>query len=271
MEGVKMSEEKPKQSQLETEVKEEKPLRADDPLDQHYPLWVEFREKAAGSHKHTQALLNTVDNVAAAIGCDTYELKVAAKYHDIGKIWNPMAFTENQNSEDNIHDGLAPAVSFHILTRHVSDTVTILVAHDFPIEVIQIASQHHGKTVIKAIFETARKIDKNVNEDDFRYKTDKPKSLEALILMLCDQVEATSRSIYIEQNKTGKNKTVKPDVLIGNIFNKLMTDGQFDDVEIRLGLLGKIQHALAEDVAGNFQKRLKYEEDDELIEDKNKG
>lgn len=235
--------------------------KTDDPLDQHYPLWTLLRERAPGTHKHTQSLMNIVDNVASAVGCDSKELKMAAMYHDIGKVWNPMAFTENQG-EENLHDDLDPFTSFQILTRHVSDTVTILVANNFPIEVIKIASQHHGRT-LNGVYEKARKRDQKINPDDFRYKTEKPMTLEALILMLCDQIEATTRSVYITQKKD-----VDPEVFVGNVFNKLMMDGQFDEVSVKLGLLNKIQTALAEDVASNFQKRVKYDDDDELIKEK---
>ena len=250
----------------------EKPIKPDEeviekvdkelsPLDSHFPLWAEFREKAPGSYKHTQSLSNIVDNVASAVGIDSEDLMLAARYHDIGKMWFPEAFTENQGKE-NIHETLEPWVSYQLLTRHVSDTVAIMIANDFPTEVIQIASQHHGTTVLKSIYEAAQKANPETNKSEFRYHTEKPSTVEALILMLCDQVEATSRSLYVDQKKD-----VEPDVFIGNIFNKLMMDGQFDDVELKLGNLGKIQKALAEDVAGNYQKRLKYAEDEELIKE----
>jgi hypothetical protein len=142
----------------------------------------------------------------------------------------------------------------------VSDTVAILVANDFPMDVIQIASQHHGRTVLKSILEKAKKIDDKVSEDLYRYNTRRPATLEALILMMCDHVEATSRSIYVDQKKD-----IEPDVFIGNIFNRLMMDGQFDNVQIKLGNLNRIQQALADGIAGSYQKRSKYEEDEELL------
>ena len=231
------------------------------PLDSHYPLWTEFREKAPGSYKHTQSLINIVDNVASAIELDSPNLQLAARYHDIGKMWFPKAFSENQG-KDSIHDNLEPWISYQLLTRHVSDTVAILISHDFPAEVIKIAAQHHGTIILRSIYDKALRNDSEIPEEMFRYHTEKPSSVEALILMLCDQVEATSRSIYVDQQKD-----VKPDVFISNIFNKLMLDGQFDNVSLKLGNLSKIQKALAEDVAGNYQKRLKYEEDDELMKE----
>jgi len=98
----------------------------------------------------------------------------------------------------------------------------------------------------------------------FRYRSERPDSLESLILMLCDQVEATSRSFYREQGRDD----VDPAVFVINIYNKLHTDGQFDDVQVMLGRLKKIQDALISDVASNFQKRVKYSEDDELSKEK---
>lgn len=245
------------QKSVETETQQPEILS---PNDGNFPLWLAFREAAPGSHKHTQSLLNTVDNVSSAIELKSDNLMLAARYHDIGKIWCPALFTENQ-SKDNLHDNVEPWISYQLLTRHVSDTVVILMNNGFPLEAIKIASQHHGTTVLRGIYDKAKKDfpDLNLKEDDFRYHTNKPASLEALILMLCDQVEATSRSIYVDQKRD-----VEPDVFIDNIFNKLMMDGQFDEVEVKLGMITKIKKALTEDVSGNYQKRVAYEEDEQL-------
>lgn len=242
---------------------EEKEVKTLGPMGSGYPLLKEFREKAPGSHKHAQSLVGMVENVCAAIDMDSEVLKMAAMYHDIGKMWAPELFTENQ-SKDNIHDGLDPWVSYQLITRHVSDTVAILLANDFPKDVIRIAAQHHGNCLMLPMFEKARKLDKSVSDDRFRYKTERPDSLESLILMLCDQIEATSRSFYREQGRDD----VDPAVFVINIYNKLHTDGQFDNVQVLLGKLKQIQAALVSDVSSNFQKRVKYDEDDELAKEK---
>lgn len=239
---------------------EEKDLKSKGlgPLDSNYYLLKEFREKAPGSHKHDQSLAGMVDNVCAAADMDPSTLKVAAMYHDVGKMWAPHLFTENQG-KDNPHDGLPPWVSYGLITRHVSDTVAILFANGFPKDVIKIVSQHHGTCIVQAIFEKAKTENPDADVSAFRYKTQKPDSLESLILMFCDQVEATSRAIYASDNVD-----VEPDVLVLNIYNKLHADGQFNNVQVLLGRLGKIQAALVMDVSSNFQKRIKYEEDDDL-------
>ena len=251
-----------KQEVLEEKL-EEKESKVLSPMDSNFPLLKEFREKAPGSHKHAQSLVSMVANVCAAIDKDSKLLETSAMYHDIGKMWAAQMFTENQ-SKENIHDGLDPWISYQLITRHVSDTIAILFSNGFPKDVIKIAGQHHGTCLMLGMFEKAREKDENVSEDRFRYHTDKPDTIESLILMLCDQVEATSRSFYMEQNRDD----VDPAVFVINIYNKLHTDGQFDNVQVMLGQLKKIQAALIADVASNFQKRVKYDEDGELGEEK---
>lgn len=255
-----MAEVEKQESQEKAEEKEPKILG---PMDSGNLLLKEFREKAPGSHKHAQSLVSMVENVCAAIDMDPEILKMAAMYHDIGKMWAAQLFTENQ-AKENIHDGLDPWVSYQLITRHVSDTIAILFSKDFPREVIKIAGQHHGTCLMLGMFEKAKEADKDVSEDKFRYHTDRPDTIESMILMLCDQVEATSRSFYQEQRRDD----VDPSVFVINIYNKLHTDGQFDNVQVMLGQLKKIQVALIADVASNFQKRVKYGEDDELSEEK---
>lgn len=246
------------EEELAQEAKDKKV--ATDPLDNNFPLIKEFRQRAPGSHKHTQTLVGMVENVCAAIDLDPHKLKLAATYHDIGKMLAPHLFTENQSAE-NVHDDLPPWASFYLISRHVSDSVMILVSNDFPTDVIKIASQHHGTCVMKAIYEKALAQDEKADEDDFRYKTSRPDCLESLILMMCDQLEAASRSIYVQQGRDAD-----PTTLVGNIYNKLHLDGQFDNVTVQLGRLKRIQDALITDVASNFQKRVPYEEDSDLVE-----
>jgi len=234
-----------------------------DVLDSNFPLFKRLREEAPGTHKHTQTLMSMIDNVCAALGIEGRSLKMAAMYHDIGKLWAPTIFSENQIMDENVHDGLEPWVSYHLLTRHVSDSVTILMANDFPSEVIKIVSQHHGKSILKAIYDKAVKAKGRkrikIPMNDFRYKTEKPSSLESLILMLCDSIEARSRAVYGEQKKN-----VDPAVFVLDTFNSIMADGQFDEVEIRLGHINIIQEALISDVGANYHKRVEFPGDKKL-------
>ncbi len=122
-------------------------------LDSKYPLLQEFREACPGTFKHSQSLMSMIEGISLALDLDGDKMKVAALYHDVGKSFSPKYFSENQLEDENPHDDLAPEISYQILTRHVSDSVMILINNpDFPREIIEIISQHHGSTVLRYFF-----------------------------------------------------------------------------------------------------------------------
>lgn len=219
-------------------------------LDPKYPLLQEFRDTCPGTFKHSQSLMSMIEGVCLALDLDEDKMKVAALYHDVGKSFNPKHFSENQLENENPHDDLAPEMSYHILTRHVSDSVMVLVNNpDFPREIIQIISQHHGTTILRYFFDKAKKA----KEDDFRYKTTRPTSIESMVLMVCDAIEAMSRALA----QAGK---FDPNKVINETIQRLIDDGQLDDVTMKLGDLKKIKHALAKELEGVYQKRVDYDE-----------
>lgn len=218
-------------------------------LEPTYILLQKFRETCPGTFKHSQALSSMVEGVSLSLGLNVVEMKVAAQYHDIGKMFCPKYFTENQLEDENPHEKLSPMMSYNVITRHVSDSVTILINdHNFPRNIIEMISQHHGKSVLKYFFEKS----KSGVEDTFRYKTTKPTCIESAILMICDQIEASSRSL-IQAGKFNVNN------IIESTINGLIDDGQLDDVFMRLGDLKKIKEALTKELEGTYQKRIDYD------------
>ena len=220
-------------------------------LDSKYPLLQTFRETCPGTFKHSQSLLSMIEGVSLALDLDVDTMKVAALYHDVGKMFSPKFFSENQLEDENPHDDLLPDMSYHIITRHVSDSVVILLNNsDFPREIIEIISQHHGTTVLKYFYGKAKKA----NEEDFKYKTTRPNSIESMVLMVCDVVEAMSRSLA----QAGK---FDPNKVINETIQQLIDTGQLDDVTMKLGDLKKIKSALAKELEGVYQKRVDYTEE----------
>lgn len=219
-------------------------------LDTTYPLMVKLREICPGTYKHSQAVVSMVEAVSLALGLDVGLMKVAATYHDIGKSFNPLAFSENQLDDENMHTDLAPEISYQIITRHVSDSVAIL-ANDvhFSRKIIEIISQHHGQTVLKYFFKKSESSD----EELFRYKTTTPACIESAVLMICDVTEATSKS-HVQNGK------FNPMNVIEGTINSLIDDGQLDEVVMKLGDLKKIKIALGKELEGTYQKRVDYEE-----------
>jgi len=219
-------------------------------LESNYPLLQKFRETCPGTFKHSQALMGMVEGISISLELDISFMKVAAMFHDIGKMFNPKYFTENQLQDENPHEKLDPLISFQIISRHISDTALILLAdNNFPRELIQIVCQHHGQSVMKYFFEKSG----SDLDDIFRYKGEKPKCIESAILMICDCIEARARS----EIQAGKGD-LDPTNIIEDTIKTLLSDGQLDDVVMRLGDLQKIKDALAKDLEGTFQKRVDY-------------
>ena len=234
-------------------------------LETSYPLLQKFREHCPGTYKHSQAIASMVEGIALDLGLDVTFMKICATYHDIGKIINPMYFTENQLDDENIHDKLDPNISFQVISRHVSDTAFILL-HDrnFPDDLIRIASQHHGTSIMKYFF---KKSGSDI-EDHFRYKGARPTCIESAILMICDCLEARARS-----EAQNRKSEFDPAIIIEDTINDLLSDGQLDDVIMRLGDLQKIKDSLAKELQGTYQKRVDYnkaKEDDKSIDEDKK-
>src|SRR6056297_96557 len=111
-------------------------------LDSKNPLLQNFREKCPGSYKHSQLLASMVEGLSLELGLNVELMKTAALYHDIGKLFNPNCFTENQNNNPDPHQKLDSMISYELITRHVSDSVALLINDKrFPRKVIEIISQ----------------------------------------------------------------------------------------------------------------------------------
>ena len=224
-------------------------------LDSSYPLLKEFRDKCPGTFKHSQSVTGMVEAVCTELGLDTTFMKVAAMYHDIGKTINPKYFAENQIEDENPHEKLDPRVSFQIISRHPADTALIMLNDgNFPVELIKIAVQHHGTTVMKYFHDKYNAMtDNDVPEDFFRYQGQKPTCVESMVLMLCDSIQARSRS----EEQAGK---FEPSKIFTRTYNALSADGQIQDVIMRLGDLEIIKQVIGKELEGMFQKRVDYDD-----------
>ncbi len=226
-------------------------------LDAKFPFLERMRDKAPGTFKHCQNVASLCEAVALELDIDPTLMRVLGMYHDAGKIANPECFYENQNGSGNIHDDLDPMISFHLLSKHVSDSALILIQlKEFPSELIVPISQHHGNTVIKSLANKSK-----VEEDMFRYKnTSPPTTLEAAILMICDSVEATVRSREHNHEDVTIDDIRK---IIRGTTERLEADDQLD--EVRVGDLKKIKKALQRDLESKYHKRdsKAYDDDDE--------
>ncbi len=227
------------------------------------PLLEKFRELAPGSYKHCLNVSNMCETIAMELDLDKELLKCAALYHDIGKINNPIYFSENQPSDENPHDSLDPLMSTMIITKHISEGVMILFQNDFPKEVIKIISQHHGDSVVQAFYNKAKKTQSNENK--FRYKADKPQDLESALLMIVDSVEATAKSKFTLSKEN--DKSFVQDVITTTI-DRLADDNQLDNMT--LGVLKVVKNVLKKELESVYHKRVVYDDDDDDKDDEKK-
>jgi len=228
-------------------------------IDTSYPLLEKMREQAPGTYKHSVAVSNMCETIAIELDLDKEVMKCVGMFHDIGKLIAPTYFSENQLDDENPHDKIDPYTSFLILSRHVSDSVNILFSEKFPGKIIQIISQHHGDTILQG---AAMRSSRKDLIDRFRYKTNKPQSTEAAILMIVDSVEATARATY---NNDEKNNNFSSSV-INKTINKLVDDGQLDNLKI--GILKVIKSVLNKELDSTYHKRVVY---DTLEEEQDKS
>lgn len=238
-----------------------------DLLDPKLPLMEKFRELAPGTFKHSQNVSLLCESVALELDIDPILLKVAGVYHDLGKMNAADVFSENQTDEKSIHDELDPMISYHLITRHVGDSILIMLQQleDFEEKnkLLEIMSQHHGNTVLQFFYKKSKlKVD-----DKFRYKTTPPQSIEAAILMICDSVEATARSLdSVDDLKESKDRRA----VVNKTVDRLMQDYQLDDIKV--GELRKIKSVLYKELENIYHKREVYggekeseEKDDDSI------
>ena len=208
-----------------------------------------------GTYHHSVMVGNLAERAAETIGADPLLARVAAYYHDIGKMKNPLAFIENQAGAHNIHDDLTAETSARIINGHIRDGIDLGHEHNLPVQVIGFIPQHHGTSVMsyfhgKALREVGGRVDL-VEERTYRYPGPKPQSREAAIIMLADGVEASVRSL---DDKDGASIRA----MVDRIVDGRLDDGQLDDADLTLKNITQIKEAFVAQLLGMYHARIKY-------------
>jgi putative nucleotidyltransferase with HDIG domain len=227
-------------------------------LDQ--PLLRELMVQAPGTYHHSVIVSNMVEASARAVHANPLLAKVAAYYHDIGKIKKPLYFIENQEGRVNKHEKLAPSMSSLILISHVKDGVELARQYRLGKEIIDIIGQHHGTSLITYFYEKAKEqVEKKggrclqVEEADFRYPGPKPQTKEAGLVMLADVVEAASKTLV-------EPTSARIQGMVQKMVNKIFSDGQLDECELTLKDLHEIAKSFNMTLSGIFHHRVEYPE-----------
>ncbi|MFD2727591.1 HD family phosphohydrolase [Hyunsoonleella rubra] len=221
--------------------------------DTNTKLLKELSNIAPGTFHHSLNVANLAEASANEIGANAMLVRVGALYHDIGKMVNPNYFIENQSTGINPHDELSSTESARIITDHVINGIEIAKKYNLPDRVIDFIRTHHGTSVVYYFFIKAKETDKDIDMDLFRYPGPKPFSKETAILMMCDSVEAASKSL--------KNPTsTKIDAFVENIINKQIDEEQFLNANITFKEIQSIKKILKHKLANIYHLRIEYPE-----------
>ncbi|OAT74475.1 HD family phosphohydrolase [Parageobacillus thermoglucosidasius] len=218
----------------------------------NHPLLRKILTEAPGTYHHSIMVANLAEAACEAIGANGLLARVACYYHDIGKTKRPRYFIENQIG-GNPHDHLSPQLSKNIILAHVSDGVAILKKHHMPKEIIDIAEQHHGTTLLKYFYHKALEQMGYVSEEEFRYPGPKPQTKEAAIISIADSVEAAVRSL----SNPSQEKIEK---IVRGIIAERLQDNQLNECDITLKELETVATSLCETLNGVFHSRIEYPE-----------
>lgn len=221
--------------------------------DTNTKLLKELSNSAPGTFHHSLNVANLAEASANEIGANSMLVRVGALYHDIGKMKNPTYFTENQSTGINPHDELSNRESARIIIDHALNGIEIAKKYNLPDRVIDFIRTHHGTSVVYYFYRNEKAKDENTDIKDFSYPGPKPFSKETAILMMCDSVEAASKSLK-EPTSTKINEFVE------NIINKQMKSGQFLNANITFKEIQSIKKVLKHKLANIYHLRIEYPE-----------
>ncbi len=219
-----------------------------------HPLLRKLLMEAPGTYHHSMMVANLAESACEAIGADGLLARVASYYHDLGKTERPLHFIENQQGGGNPHDRLTPEESADIIMAHPYDGADLLRRYKLPKEIIDIAEQHHGTSLLKYFYVKAKEDqEKDALESRFRYPGPKPQTREAAVVMIVDSIEAAVRS---QKQPTPE----KIRMLVRSIIRDKLADGQFEECELTTKEIWLVGESACETLTGLFHERIEYPE-----------
>lgn len=218
------------------------------------PVLRQLALEAPGTYHHSIVMGTIAEAAAEKVGANPLFLRVAALYHDIGKIRKSEYYVENQR-EGNKHDTLNPRMSALVIINHVKEGMEVAKMLRLPSDVAAMIPQHHGTRLITYFYKKAKDQEnpemEQVREEDYRYPGPKPQSKEGAILMLADATEAASRTLTDPSPARLRN-------MVGTIFRAIFEDGQLDESNLTMKDLKLIHDAFVRKLESVFHHRIAY-------------
>ena len=220
----------------------------------HNPLLQRMTEVAPGTFQHSMQVANLSAEVANKIGAKAQLVRTGALYHDIGKMERPVFFTENQNGVSP-HKHLTPLKSAEVIIAHVKNGVALADKNHIPDSIKRFITTHHGMGKAKYFYITYKNENPNgeIDEAAFTYPGPNPSTKEEAILMMCDAVEAASRSLP-EYTEESINQ------LVDRIIDSQVAEGFFSVCSITFKDIAIAKAVLKEKLKTIYHTRISYPE-----------
>ena len=219
------------------------------------PLLKRLSVEAPGTYHHSLMVGALSEAAAETIGANPLVMRVAAYYHDAGKMLKPDYFTENQAAGVNKHDSLPPSMSSRLLANHVSDGVELAKQAGLTGTIRDMIQQHHGTRVMTYFYQKAKDSaaanGQELDEGTFRYPGPRPQSKEAAILMMADSIEAASRTL--SNPSTGQIQ-----VLVNRLIDDAFADHQLDECDITMREIYLLKESFLRILGGIHHRRIDY-------------
>lgn len=212
------------------------------------PLLKELAVKAPGTYHHSIIVGSLAEKAVRDIGGDTLFAKVAAYYHDIGKLNTPKYYIENRKHIPSDKDVADPLKEAQHVMSHVDYGLTLAKKHGLPEEISSVIAEHHGTTAVLYFYNLSDRKSK----EDFRYKGPKPQTRESAVIMLADGVEAYVRA-YHEKEDFNLSQAVS------RIIKERLRDNQLDESGITLREISIIHTSFVEILKSIYHGRIEYE------------
>ena len=231
------------------------PFRLMELLDLNTPALSELFLKAPGTYQHTMAVASIAGRVANEIGANGLLVRVGAYYHDIGKMFNPLYFIENQVGDEDQHDELGPVASAAVIRSHVTLGIRLARRIGLPGPVEDFIPEHHGTSTIEFFYHKSRQQQSQIkSERVFKYSGPKPQSKETAVLMSVDSCEAACRVL-----KSRDEEEVRK--LVNRIAYGKLEQREFDESGLTIGELQKIIDLLTDILQSAGHQRIAYPSD----------
>ena len=222
--------------------------------DMNKDLLRRMSEVAPGTFNHSIQVANLAGEIARKIGAKSQLVRTGAIYHDIGKIPNPIYFTENQSGV-NPHEGMSYIDSAQTIIRHVTDGLKLAEKYNLPDVIKEFISTHHGQGKAKYFYVQQKNAfpDEAVDDLLFTYPGPNPFTKEQAILMMTDSVEAASRSLSDYTEKSIRD-------LVNRIIDGQVEEGYFKECPITFRDIQYAKTVLIEKLKTIYHTRVSYPE-----------